>query len=269
MAMSISIVDAFTDRAFAGNPAAVCLLEGDLDDAALQRIAAEMNLSETSFVYPTGDGWSLRWFTPTVEVPLCGHATLATAHRLWQLGLVGLDHPIHFVTRKSGGLICRRDGAGLITMDFPADPPTPGDPPAELIADMGIDRDAVVAAVKGKDKWLIELRDESAVLEVSPDFPSMRRHHAPGVGITAQTDRAGFDAACRFFAPTHGIDEDPVTGSLHCLLGPYWANKLGKGRIESYQASKRGGAVSVTMRGDRCELAGRAVTVVEGELLAD
>lgn len=278
MTVGLSIIDAFTDRTFAGNPAAVCLLGRELDDALLQRIAAEMNLSETAFVRRVsgttadasktsgGGGWLLRWFTPTVEVPLCGHATLASAHRLWELGEVERDQPIRFVTRESGVLTCTRDDAGTVTMDFPADPPAPADPPDQLLAGLGIARAEVVAAGRGRLFWVIELGDESAVAALRPDYAAMRRHNAPGVGVTARSRRDDADIVCRFFAPTFGIDEDPVTGALHCILGPYWSAQLGRDRLVSHQISSRGGVVTVTTMDDRVALAGRAVTVVEGHL---
>ena len=221
MPTPLAIVDAFTDRPFAGNPAAVCLLEAEAEPAWMQRVASEMNLSETAFVRPIEAGFELRWFTPAAEVELCGHATLASAHLLWEAGRVPPDTEIRFETRLRGALACRRDGAdGSIFMDFPADPAEPAAPPVGLVERLGV---RAVAVGRSRYDWIVELENEAEVLEARPDFPALAAFDTRGVGITARASRAGFDFVSRFFAPRLRIDEDPVTGSLHCVLAPYWA----------------------------------------------
>ena len=259
-------VDAFTSRVFGGNPAAVCPLEEWLDDTTLQGIALENNLSETAFFIDRGDHFDLRWFTPAAEVELCGHATLASAHLLWEGGRVPPDHDIHFETRFRGALVCRRDGAdGAILMDFPADPAEPVAPPPGLVERLGV---RAVAVGRSRYDWIVELENEAEVLEARPDFPSLAEFDTRGVAITARASRAGFDFVSRFFAPRLRIDEDPVTGSLHCVLGPYWAERLGREELHAFQASSRGGALQLRLRGDRVELGGHAVTIARGELVA-
>lgn len=261
-------VDAFTSEPLRGNPAAVCLLERARDDTWLQAVAQEMNLSETAFLLRDGDAFSLRWFTPAIEVPLCGHATLASAHALWELGEVAAGAMVRFAT-QSGALTARRDGA-WIAMDFPACP-----------ADGGPLEDAVLDALgveplchrRGATCHLVEVASEEAVRAVTPDFRRLARATALGVTVTSRAGSGEVDFVSRFFAPAAGIDEDPVTGSAHCALGPYWAAKLGKDEVTGYQTSRRGGIVRVRVGGEsvqpgRVILLGQAVTVMRGTLLA-
>ncbi len=257
-------VDAFTTAPYAGNPAAVCVLEAERDDAWKQRVAAEMNLSETAFVRPVDGGWRLQWFTPAAEVELCGHATLATAHTLWETGRAPAGRPIGFDTVHCGRLTCTRHADGRIVMDFPADPPREADPPAGLIDRLGVEP---VRVLRSTYDWIVELADEPAVAAAAPDFPGLGAVEMRGVALTARADRPGIDFVSRFFAPRLRINEDPVTGSLHCVLGPYWARVLGKDVLEAHQVSPRGGRLGVAVRGDRVDLVGDAVTVARGELL--
>jgi PhzF family phenazine biosynthesis protein len=255
-------VDAFTDRPFAGNPAAVCLLEHQADDAWMQAVAAEMNLSETAFVRRRDDGYTLRWFTPQVEVPLCGHATLASAHALWTEGAHPLSQPIRFHT-ASGVLTCTAVG-GFIEMDFPALPVQPADPPAGLLDALGVSARYVGRSPLDQ---LVVVDDAAAVRAADPDFRQLARLPVRGFMLTSRSDDARYDFVSRYFAPGAGIDEDPVTGSAHCCLGPYWAGVLGKTELTAFQASSRGGIVRVRVQGERVLLGGQAVTVLRGELL--
>lgn len=254
-------IDAFTDRPFAGNPAAVCLLEKEADSDWMQAVAAEMNLSETAFVRPIEDGFELRWFTPLVEVDLCGHATLASAHGLWGEGVVSGAQPIRFHT-KSGTLTCTRDG-DFIELDFPATPLQEAEPNAGLIVALGVEP---VFVGKSKFDDLVQVESEEAVRSLKPDFSQLRELSMRGVMVTSVSDDPSFDFVSRFFAPGVGIDEDPVTGSAHCCLGPYWSERLGKTEMTAFQASARGGVVRVRVEGDRVLLGGQAVTVLRGEL---
>ena len=261
-------VDAFTAEPFAGNPAAVCLLEDeDADPGWMQRVAAEMNLSETAFLRPRAEAgrYVLRWFTPAVEVELCGHATLASAHVLWTEGLADAAQELRFDT-ASGPLAARRDGDGAIWLDFPATPAAPVDPPAGLLEALG----AVAARWVGLGRfdYLVELEDEAAVRALAPDVRRLAGLGVRGVIVTAAAGGpGGHDFVSRFFAPGAGIDEDPVTGSAHCTLGPFWAERLGRAELTGFQASARGGLVQVRPRGDRVLLGGRAVTVLRGQLV--
>ena len=255
-------VDAFTDEPFRGNPAAVCILEAPIDEDRMQRIALEMNLSETAFVVPRTDGFELRWFTPACEVRLCGHATLASAHVLWTEGFIEPSATIAFHTLHSGTLTARRDG-GRIELDFPARPPEEIEPLDGLADALGLE--PVLVARAARD-ILVLARDEATVRGLRPDFARLGRVEARGVMVTASASE--FDFVSRFFAPAVGIDEDPVTGSAHCALSPFWAERLGKTSMVGYQASARGGVVHVTLDGDRVLLAGSAVTTLRGELLA-
>jgi PhzF family phenazine biosynthesis protein len=264
MSAPIFHVDAFTDRPFAGNPAAVCLLSGEAEDAWMQSVAREMNLSETAFLRRGSQAWSLRWFTPAVEVDLCGHATLASAHVLWEQRYAPSDAALRFKTRSGELRASRSDGR--IELDFPAEPPVPCPVPSEVLAALG----AAGARDAGRNRFdlLIELEDERAVRVLSPDFRRLgAAAGARGVIATAASERPEFDFVSRFFAPAVGIDEDPVTGSAHCCLGPYWARRLGKDELTAYQASARGGIVSVRVAGERVFLGGSAITVWRGELL--
>ncbi|MBM4091731.1 MAG: PhzF family phenazine biosynthesis protein [Planctomycetes bacterium] len=255
-------VDAFTDRPFSGNPAAVCLLREPQADDWMQAVAAEMNLSETAFLVRENDGYRLRWFTPKVEVELCGHATLASAHVLWTEERVPPDKPIHFHTR-SGLLKAVRRGS-LIELDFPSDPPSDGSPSADLLSALGV---AAEYVGNGKFDFLVEVASEDAVRSVSPDFARLAQIEVRGVIVTARSSSPEYDFVSRFFAPWAGINEDPVTGSAHCCLAPYWQARLGKSEMTAYQASARGGVVRVRVHGDRVILGGQAVTVLKGSLL--
>jgi PhzF family phenazine biosynthesis protein len=264
MPLRLFQVDAFTDRPFAGNPAAVCLLDGPRDDAWMQAVAAEMNLSETAFLLPEGDGHRLRWFTPTVEVDLCGHATLASAHVLWEEGLLADGAQARFATR-SGPLTATRRGS-QVELDFPAVVPQPADPPSGLLDALGVEARAVARA---GDDYLVEVASEAALRALQPDLARLRAVEARGVIVTARP-APGTNAhfVSRFFAPASGIDEDPVTGSAHCALAHYWAAKLGRGTFRALQLSARGGVVDIGLLRDRVLLRGTAVTIFRGDLLA-
>lgn len=265
MRQSVTVVDAFTDRAYGGNPAAVCVLETPCEDAWMRAVAREMNLSETAFLVPSerGDGYGLRWFTPAVEVDLCGHATLASAHVLWETKRLAPEREAQFQTR-SGVLTARRQGA-WIELDFPATPALPAEPPAGLLHALAV---APAAVARSRFDYLLELDSAGGVRAVVPDFGLLRRVDARGVIVTARSDRPEYDVVSRFFAPAAGVDEDPVTGSAHCAIGPWWSSRLGKDEIVAFQASARGGVVRVRVDGDRVLLRGQAVTVLEGTLLA-
>ena len=250
-------VDAFATRAFEGNPAAVCPLENWLDDVLLQAIAEENNLSETAFFVPSEKGFRLRWFTPNKEMDLCGHATLATAHVIFEmLGYAGKT--ITFETR-SGELVVERSGRQLL-MDFPSIPPKVCPVPENLAKGLGQQPMEVLAA----DDYLAVFENEAAIRSLQPDYGLLGQLDLRGVIITAPGVEADF--VSRFFAPKYGIPEDPVTGSAHCTLAPYWAGKLGKNTMNARQISKRGGSLTCELRGDRVLLAGEAVTVLQGEL---
>lgn len=278
MDVPIFIVDSFTDRAFSGNPAAVCLLNEPATEEWMQAVAAEMNLSETAFLVPNAAAWSLRWFTPSVEVDLCGHATLAAAHVLFTTpvadsGSAGGDL-LQFSTR-SGVLTAARNGA-TISMDFPATPARPAAPPDALLACLlpGGPPLQPVASARNEADWLIELGGEDAVRSLQPDFRALAGFDARGVIVTAAAGARTLrthpeaDFVSRFFGPAVGVDEDPVTGSAHCTLGPWWSDRLERDDLTGLQLSARGGAVEVKVRGDRVTLSGAAVTVLEGRLRA-
>jgi PhzF family phenazine biosynthesis protein len=266
MSLTITQVDAFTDRPFRGNPAAVCLLPSDRDAAWMQLVAREMNLAETAFLVRRGDGdagFALRWFTPTVEVDLCGHATLASAHVLWEEGHLPADETARFHTRSGLLTAARRDGR--IWLDFPALPETPAETPADLARALGVP--IRYFGVNPIDS-LAEVDSEETLLGLRPDLVALRRLGGRGLIVTCRGRREkGYDFASRFFAPGAGIDEDPVTGSAHCCLGPFWAKRLGRTEMTGYQASARGGFVTVRCRGDRVDLGGNAITVMRGTLL--
>jgi len=261
-AIPIYQVDAFSDRPFSGNPAAVCILQSPRSEDWMQSVAAEMNLAETAYVSATAEGFDLRWFTPAVEVDLCGHATLAAAHVLWQTERLGKGDPARFMTR-SGQLTCvQRDG--LIEMDFPAEPASAAETPPALLAALGVE-----AAFVGRNRfdYLVEVEDAGTLRNIKPDFRRIAEISARGIIVTCRSDDARFDFLSRFFAPAAGIEEDPVTGSAHCCLGPYWQQRLGNSTLTGYQASARGGVVGVKVEADRVKLSGKAVTVLRGELL--
>ena len=264
MSLKIHQVDAFTDTPFRGNPAAVMILPAARDETWMQNVALEMNLSETAFLVKHDDGYDLRWFTPTVEVDLCGHATLASAHVLWEAGHLGADDEVRFHT-KSGVLTARRDG-DWIELNFPSCPDQPVAAPAGLA-------DALGASLKytganGLDT-IVEVESEAVVRGLNPDFGALKLYGVRGVIVTSRADTAPYDFVSRFFAPGAGIDEDPVTGSAHCCLGPFWSKRLGKTEFLAYQASARCGTVRVRLDGDRVRLGGQAVTTMRGELVTD
>jgi PhzF family phenazine biosynthesis protein len=262
--MRLLQIDAFTSEAFRGNPAAVCLLEEERDAAWMQNVAMEMNLSETAFLLPREDGFSLRWFTPAAEVKLCGHATLASAHALWEEKILGADATARFHT-LSGLLTADRKG-DLIELDFPATPDTPSDAPEGLLESLGI-TDPVYVGINKFD-YIIEVRSEDVVRGLDPDHVRLGTVPVRGVVVTSRSNERGVDFVSRFFAPGVGVDEDPVTGSAHCCLTPYWASRLGRDELVGYQASKRGGFVRVRLVAERVKLGGQAVTIFRGELLA-
>ena len=258
----VCVVDAFATEKFRGNPAAVCVLEAPAPDEWMQRVAAEMNLSETAYVVRRTDGgWDLRWFTPIAEVALCGHATLATAHALWEGGHLGAAEPARFMTR-SGWLECTRR-EGEIAMDFPARVASACPLPEGLASALGTD--ARWCGASAHD-FLVELPHAAIVRGLEPDFGALAKLPVRGVIVTAAADVVGFDFVSRFFAPSVGVPEDPVTGSAHCTLGPFWGARLGKTRLRGWQASRRGGAVGVEIKGERVVLSGSAVTAWRGEL---
>ncbi len=255
-------VDAFTDRPFAGNPAAVCVLPAPQSDTWMQQVAREMNLSETAFLLKQEDGYSLRWFTPAVEVDLCGHATLASAHTLWTEGHLPPDTEARFHTR-SGLLTAQRQG-DWIELNFPAKLSEAIAPPPDLLESLD-----TTATYIGKNEYdyLVEVESEAMVRAMKPDFTRLRSLPVRGVIVTSRSSDPQFDFVSRFFAPAAGVDEDPVTGSAHCALAPHWGDRLQKTEFLAYQASARGGVVRVRWEGDRVILGGQAVTVMRGELL--
>ena len=260
-------VDAFADRAFAGNPAAVCILQQYPADEWMQSVAAEMNLSETAFLVPTNEEncFHLRWFTPATEVDLCGHATLASAQTLIEQKKVNGNQPIRFQTR-SGELTCTQTESG-ITLDFPATPAThdvDSRRTTSLLEALGVDQGDVLRSTYD---CLVVVEDSQFVESLTPNFNALEAIDTRGVIVSAEGKNAEVDFVSRFFAPRCGVNEDPVTGSAHCCLAPYWAQRLGKNSLIGYQASKRGGIVRCDVVGDRVQLTGTAVTVMEGRLL--
>jgi len=268
MPIPFSQVDAFTSEAFAGNPAAVCLLPSPRDAEWMQKVACEMNLSETAFLVKRPEaaggegGFDLRWFTPAVEVALCGHATLASAHALWEGGHVPRGQVATFHT-KSGRLTAERRG-DWIELNFPATIAEPAEPPPGLLDALGV---RALYVGKSRFDYLVEVESEAAVRSMQPNFTALRALPVRGVIVTAAATAAGCDFVSRFFAPGSGIDEDPVTGSAHCCLTPYWSQKLGKTEFVARQLSARGGLLKLRLDGDRVRLGGQAVTVLRGELL--
>ncbi len=260
--MKIYQVDAFTEKPFSGNPAGVCILNEGLDEKLMQNIAREMNLSETAFLVKEGERYNLRWFTPGAEVDLCGHATLASAHILWEKGHLRKDQEAKFSTRS--GLLTAKINDSWIELNFPAVPEEKAEPPAELLEALGVE-----ASYAGKNifDYLIEVESEETVAAIKPDFMKLMEVTARGVIVTAKARAVEYDFVSRFFAPSVGVWEDPVTGSAHCCLGPYWQKKLNKAEFTAYQASERGGVLRVKVAGERVLISGKAVTVLEGELL--
>ncbi|HWF11336.1 MAG TPA: PhzF family phenazine biosynthesis protein [Bryobacteraceae bacterium] len=260
MPVTIVQVDAFTSKPFAGNPAAVCVLDAPANEDWMRHVALEMNLSETAFLHPENGGYRLRWLTPAVEVDLCGHATLASAHVLWEDNHLAPDAEARFHTR-SGLLTCKRAG-GWIEMDFPAKLAEPADAPPQLSEALGAE---LLYTGRNQFDYLVEVRDESALRALKPNHHLLRQ--LPVRGVIATSRGTDYDFVSRFFAPGSGIDEDPVTGSAHSALAPFWSKRLGKTEMTGFQASARGGVVKVRTAGDRVSIAGQAVTVLRGDLL--
>ncbi len=263
MPLAIVQVDAFTNKAFAGNPAAVCVLPAARDEAWMQNVAREMNLSETAFLVRQGDGFHLRWFTPAIEVALCGHATLASAHVLWECGHLKPGEQARFHTLS--GLLTADQQGEWIEMDFPVKPEEPAAAPPRMSEALGAEPKYVG---RNKFDYIAELESEAVLRSLKPNFSLLSELPVRGVIVTARSETASFDFVSRFFAPGSGVNEDPVTGSAHCCLAPYWAKQLGKTEFLAYQASPRGGVVRVRLNGDRVLLGGQAVTVLRGELIA-
>ncbi|MFF4170772.1 PhzF family phenazine biosynthesis protein [Streptomyces sp. NPDC001744] len=269
--MRIRIVDAFTDRPFSGNPAGVLLLDSFPEDDWLRKVAAEVNLSETAFAHPLPAGseadWALRWFTPTTEVDMCGHATLATAHVLHTTGAA--TGTVRFAAR-CGVLGATAEDDGTITMDFPTSPLVPVPVPEGLEEALGAEAVAVHDTGAHIGDLVVELRDETTVRSLAPDFAALRRVSSRGVIATAAAERPdnGYDFVSRGFFPAVGIDEDPVTGSAHTALAPLWSARFGRDDLTGFQGGARTGLVRTRLRGDRTFLNGHAVTVVEGDLRA-
>jgi PhzF family phenazine biosynthesis protein len=261
MSIPLFHIDAFAERPFSGNPAAVCMLDSPPPAEWMQGVGAEMNLSETAFTWPEADGFRLRWFTPAVEVALCGHATLAAAHALWEEGRARREEPIVFHT-ASGALKAARRG-DEIELDFPQKPPADADAPPGLLEALGV---VARHVARNEFDYLVEVASEREVRQMHPDFARLRGTPTRGVIVTARAETQPYDFVSRFFAPGAGIDEDPVTGSAHCCLGPYWRDRLHKSEFLAYQASRRGGVVGVRLEGDRTFLQGRAITIARGQL---
>ncbi len=255
-------IDAFVVEPFTGNPAAVCLPATEPPAGWMQQVAAEMNLSETAFAWRSGNGFGLRWFTPVAEVDLCGHATLATAHALWETDRLAKGEPARFTTR-SGELTASQAGEA-IQLDFPAEP-AEACPVDGLAGALGSE---IIWCGKNRMDFMVQLPSAEAVRRCAPDFPRLAKLETRGVIVTAGADDDRTDFISRFFCPAHGIDEDPVTGSAHCCLAPFWAERLGRDTLVGFQASKRGGFVRCTLAGDRVLLGGRAVTIFSGMMSA-
>jgi PhzF family phenazine biosynthesis protein len=256
-------VDAFTDQHFAGNPAAVCLLPEPRQAIWMQQVAREMNLSETAFLSSQEGSFGLRWFTPLAEVDLCGHATLASAYVLWELGWLKTHETARFHTRS--GLLSAELRDGLIVLDFPVLNEKPATAPEALLTALGMGPTYVG---KFGEQYLLEVADEQIVRTLRPDFQALRAIPGRGVVVTSRAVSSMYDVVSRYFAPWVGIDEDPVTGSVHCCLGPYWSKRLGKDSLQAYQASARGGSLRIQLKNGRVYLGGHAVMVVRGELVA-
>lgn len=269
--MRIRIVDAFSDRPFAGNPAGVLLLDAFPEDDWLRNVAMEVNHAETAFAHPLPEGgeadWALRWFTPVTEVTMCGHATLATAHVLHSTG--AHEGPVRFDT-LSGVLVATPGADGSITLDFPTAPLTRVEAPEGVAEALGAEPLTAFDTGPNIGDLLLELADEKTVLGLTPDLKALGAHSSRGIIATARAEdpARGYDFVSRCFFPNVGIDEDPVTGSAHTALAPYWSERLGRTGLTGLQASRRSGRVSTEVRGDRTLLSGRAVTVIEGELIA-
>jgi PhzF family phenazine biosynthesis protein len=229
----------------------------------MQSVAAEMNLSETAFLVAEGEGYRLRWFSPTVEVDLCGHATLASAHILWETGRIPALQIAQFYTRS--GLLTAVQQGNSIELDFPAEPEKPADPPSVLLKALGVE---VLYTGKNRFDYLVEIHSEQALHNLTPDYGRLAEVECRGIIVTCRSEQPEYDFISRFFAPASGINEDPATGSAHCCLGPFWQQRLQRAEMTGYQASKRGGTVRVRMEGDRVKLIGQAVTILHAQLLA-
>jgi len=262
MATKIFQVDAFTDKPFSGNPAAVCILSERRDEEWMRNVAREMNLSETAFLYRKTGGFDLRWFTPTVEVDLCGHATLASAHVLWESGYLRPDEQAYFFTRS--GLLMAENKGDWIDLDFPSEPEEQATPPDDLLKALGVEPKYID---KNRFDYLIEVESEQIVRNVKPDFRLLASLPVRGVMLTSLSNSGEYDFVSRFFAPASGIDEDPATGSAHCCLGPFWKKRFHKDQFTAYQASSRGGVIRIRLADDRVYLGGQAVTVMHGEIV--
>ena len=263
MQLEFHQIDAFTDRPFRGNPAVVYRLDAWLEDELMQRIAAEHNQAETAFTVREGSGWRIRWFTPACEVPLCGHATLASAHILWQSGAVPAASTIQFFTLS--GLLTADQRGGLIWLNFPSRPAVSAEPPSGMLAALGV---KAVFVGRSLEDYLVETASEAEVLSSRPDFNALARVQARGVILTSQAEDGRVDFISRFFAPAVGVNEDPVTGSAHTALTPYWSAKLGKTDLRARQVSERGGDLRLQNNGERVSILGQAVTVFRAELFA-
>jgi PhzF family phenazine biosynthesis protein len=262
MPQPVITVDAFTNRPFAGNPAAVCLLPAPRKAEWMQRVAREMNLPETAFLCRERDAFRLRWFTPAVEVDLCGHATLASAHVLWQEGHLQPNETARFQTRS--GLLTAECRGDWIELDFPATPAEPCPAPDELVTALGTPLQFVG---RNRFDYLALVESEERLRRLRPDFALLAKLAVRGFIVTARSAVPEFDFVSRFFAPASGVPEDPVTGSSHCCLGPFWGERLGKRELRAYQASERGGVIGIGLAGERVKLRGQAVTVLRGELV--
>jgi PhzF family phenazine biosynthesis protein len=262
MNLPLFLVDAFTDHPFAGNPAAVCLLPSWREDRWLGAVAGEMNLSETAFLVKNADGFDLRWFTPKVEVDLCGHATLASAHVLWQQGAVKKEQGIRFSTKS--GILKAQLNDDDIELDFPLKQEEPAQAPEGLVEALGIEP---LYVGKNQFDYLVEVESETVLRAITPDFKRLATIPVRGIIVTCRSAKPTFDFMSRFFAPGSGVDEDPVTGSAHCCLGAFWRKRLGKNDFVAYQASARGGIVKVRVDNGRAFLGGKAVIVAQGELV--
>jgi PhzF family phenazine biosynthesis protein len=262
MGQRITVVDAFTDVAFAGNPAAVCVLDHPTTEAWMQAVAREMRHSETAFCAPLkSGGFELRWFTPGGEVRLCGHATLATAHVLWEEGRLPFRETARFST-KSGEVTAKPLGR-QIELDFPARPPSEAEAPTGMLEALDVE---AIWIGRDEDDYVLVLEDEAAVRACVPDFRALRAIETRGVMITAPSAEPDVDFVSRFFAPRFGIDEDPATGSAHCCMTPLWASRLGKSVLQARQLSERGASLELELAGDRVKLRGTCVTTLRGTL---
>ena len=261
-ALPLYVVDAFTDKPFSGNPAGVCLLDRERPDEWMRLLAAEMRHSETAFLLPEADGYRLRWLTPVKEVDLCGHATLGSAHVLFETGRAAPGSEVRFYTRSGLLTACQKDG--WTELNFPAREITRAEPPVGLLDALGI-RDPLFVVNNGL-RYLVEIADETKLRALTPDFAAVKATGVRAVGVTTRSADTQYDFVSRYFAPLVGIDEDPVTGSIHCMLGPYWSGRLGKNSFRAYQASARGGTLLVRVEGERVFLSGQAVTVFSAKL---